>query len=237
MKDEEFKDPFLSAHPYRIPDMPERIKSVHQPKALRVVANVVSVLFHPLFVPAYIVTFLLYVHPYSFSGFSPELRLLRLISIVLLTAFFPAFSVFLLKKLGFIQSIYLKTQKERIIPYIISNFFFFWVFYVSKNLPGSPPVFVTLLLGIFISSIAAIMANIYFKVSMHAIAMGGMISFFILLAMEGNFSMGIYLSVAMLIAGIVCTARLIVSDHYPFEIYAGLFLGIISQAIAVAFQT
>lgn len=236
MKDAEFEDPFLSANPYRISDTPERSRPMHQPKALQLVAHVVSVLFHPLFVPTYIVAFLLYVHPYTFSGFAQELRLLRLISIVLLTAFFPAFSVFLLKKLGFIQSIYLKTQKERIIPYIISNFFFFWIFYVSRNLPDSPPVFVTLLLGIFISSIAAIMANIYFKVSMHAIAMGGIITFFIMLAMEGNFSMGVYLSVAMLIAGIVCTSRLIVSDHYPFEIYAGLFLGIISQAIAIVFK-
>ncbi len=236
MKDSEFKDPFLSAHPYRVPDTHERIRPVHHPKALRLVADAVSVLFHPLFVPSYIVAFLLYVHPYAFSGFASELRLLRLISTVLLTAFFPAFSVFLLKKLGFIESIYLKTQKERIIPYIISNFFFFWIFYVSKNLAGSPPVFVTLLLGIFISSIAAIMANIYFKVSMHAIAVGGMIAFFILLAMEGNFSMGLYLSIAMLIAGMVCTARLIVSDHYSFEIYAGLFLGITSQAVAIAFR-
>jgi len=53
--------------------------------------------------------------------------------------------------------------------------------------------------------------------------------------MQGNFSMGIYLSAAILIAGLVCTSRLLISDHYPFEVYAGFFLGIISQSIATWF--
>ena len=42
-----------------------------------------------------------------------------------------------------------------------------------------------------------------------------------------------YLSGALLIAGIVCTARLIASDHTPKEIYVGLLVGAISQLLAV----
>lgn len=206
-----------------------------QPIIVRFSAHFFSFIFHPLFIPGYISAFLLFVHPYVFSGFSPRLKLLRFISVVLLTAFFPAFVVFLLKQLGLIKSIFLKTQKERIIPYIASMFFFFWIFYVSRNLSDSPPFFVILLLGVFISSIAALMANIYFKVSMHAIAMGGMVCFFEILAMQGTFSMGIYLSLAVLIAGIVCTCRFLVSDHYPFEVYAGFLLGVISQTLAALF--
>ena len=217
-------------HPYE-----DQLAQKAQPWIIRFCANFLSFIFHPLFIPAYIAAFLLFVHPYAFSGFSPKLKMLRFISVGLLTAFFPAFVVLLLRRLGFIQSIYLKTQKERIIPYVASMFFFFWIFYVSRNLADSPPVFVILLLGVFISSIAALMSNIYFKVSMHAIAMGGMVCFFEILAIQGSFSMGIYLSLAVLIAGLVCTSRLLVSDHHPFEVYAGFFLGVISQAIAAFF--
>ncbi|MEJ7770222.1 MAG: hypothetical protein WKF89_20555 [Chitinophagaceae bacterium] len=206
-----------------------------QPFLLRLIANLFSFIFHPLFIPGYIAGFLIFVHPYAFSGFDSRLKMLRFISVVLLTAFFPAFVVFLLRRLGLIQNIYLKTQKERIIPYVSSMFFFFWIFHVSRNLSDSPRFFILLLLGVFISSIAALMANIYFKVSMHAIAMGAMVTFFEMMAMQGNFSMGIYLSASVLIAGLVCTSRLIVSDHHPFEVYAGLFLGILSQALAVFF--
>ena len=199
---------------------------------IRFLAHFFSFIFHPLFIPGYIAAFLLFIHPYVFSGFNEKLRVLRLISVILLTAVFPLFTVFLLKQLGFVRSIFLRTQKERIIPYIASMFYFFWIFYVSRTLPDSPRLFVVMLLGVFISSIAALMANIYFKVSMHAIAMGALVSFFVMLSMQGNFSMGIFLSAAILIAGLVCTSTLLVSDHYPFEVYAGFFLGVISQSIA-----
>lgn len=206
-----------------------------QPKPVRLFAQFLSFVFHPLFIPAYISAFLIFVHPYAFSGMNFRLKVLRFVSVILLTAFFPAFTVFLLKSLGFARSIHLRTQKERIIPYVASMFFYFWIFYVSRNLAGSPVIFTTLLLGIFIASIAALMANIYFKVSMHAIAMGGMVAFFLILAVFGSFPVTIFLAVAILVAGLVCSSRLIVSDHHPFEIYAGFFLGVISQTIAVFF--
>jgi hypothetical protein len=206
-----------------------------QPMPVRFFAHFFSFVFHPLFIPGYISAFLIFVHPYAFSGVSFKLKVLRLASVILLTAFFPAFTVFLLKMLGFANSFFLRTQKERIIPYVASMFFFFWIFYVSRNLPGSPIIFTTLLLGTFLGSIAALMANIYFKVSMHGIAMGGLVTFFLILAVFGSFPVTFYLSMAILIAGLVCTSRLIVSDHHPFEVYAGFFLGVIAQTVAVFF--
>ena len=221
--------------PYPRQEEVPREKAPRQPLAIRMFAHFFSILFHPLFIPGYIAAFLLFVHPYIFPGFNMKIRMLRFISVVLLTAFFPAFVVLLLRQLKFIDSIMLRTQKDRIIPYIASMFFFFWIFYVSRNLADSPPAFVLMLLGVFIASIAALLANIYFKVSMHAIGMGGMVCFFILLSMQGVFSMGIYVSIAIFIAGLVCTSRLLISDHYPFEVYAGFLLGVISQAIATWF--
>jgi hypothetical protein len=43
------------------------------------------------------------------------------------------------------------------------------------------------------------------------------------------------LSLALLITGVVCTSRLIVSDHTPKEIYMGLLVGLVCQfAAAIA---
>ena len=206
-----------------------------QPAPVRFLAHVFSFVFHPLFIPSYLGAFLIFIHPYAFSGFDPRNKVLRLISVFLITAIFPAFTVLLLKLLGFAESLFLRTQKERIIPYIAAMFYFFWIFYVFRNLSGTPAIFSTMLLGVFIGSIAALMANIYFKVSMHAIAMGGMVTFFLIVSILGNVPMSLFLSIAILIAGSVCTARLIVSDHHPFEVYSGFFLGMISQTIAIFF--
>ena len=137
-----------------------------------------------------------------------------------------------MKQLGFIQSIFLRTQRDRIIPYIVSMVFYFWAWYVSKNLHDAAPV-TSMLLATFIGCIAGMMANIYFKISMHGIAVGALFVFFLWLAFNGTTPLGIYLAVATFITGLVCTARFIVSDHNPFEIYVGLLTGIICQLVAI----
>ena len=204
---------------------------VQQPAVVRFFAHLFSYVFHPLFIPSYTAFFLIYIHPYVYAGPDPRTRMLRLISVVLLTAFFPAFSVFLLKQLGFAKSIFLRTRKERIIPYVISMFFYFWVFYVSLNLPDMPLLFKVMLLGIFLACIVAYMANIWYKVSMHAVAMGTLLTFFLIVALQGNYPMGLYLSLAILVAGAVCTARLIISDHHPFDVYSGFLMGVVMQGV------
>jgi len=215
------------------PDAATAAMQNRQPAVLRFLGHLFSFIFHPLFIPTYITAFLLFVHPSAFVGFNDQQKALKLTSIFVSSAFFPAFTVFLLKQLRFVESIFLKTQKDRIIPIIASMIFYFWIFYVRRNQQQDPPQIKALLLGVFLSSIAALMANIYFKVSLHAIAMGGLFIYFILLSLMGDAIPGLYLSIAVFIAGAVCTARLLISDHHPFEVYAGFLFGMICQAVAI----
>jgi hypothetical protein len=90
-------------------------------------------------------------------------------------------------------------------------------------------------MAIFLASAIGLMANIYMKISMHSIAMGVAISFTILLALTQSVSFGAYISIVLLIAGLVCTARFIVSDHTPKEIYGGLLVGLAALLVATLF--
>jgi hypothetical protein len=65
--------------------------------------------------------------------------------------------------------------------------------------------------------------------------MGVMLTFILLLAFSQHLNFGIYISVALLVTGVVCTSRFIVSDHYPKEIYGGLFVGGLSMLVASLF--
>lgn len=197
-------------------------------------ARTLSFIFHPLFIPFYLSMFLLYVNPYAFAGMDDKTKLFRAISVFMLTAFFPAFTVFLLWRLKFISSIFLRTQKERIIPYVAAMFFYFWLWYVSRKLPGNPSSFVWLTLGVFLSSIAALMANSYCKISMHAIAMGNLFLFFLLLGFGGDATLS-DVATAIFTAGVILSARFFVSDHTAFEVYFGFLLGILCQFIAAWF--
>jgi len=204
-----------------------------QPFAARAFGHIISVVFHPLFIPTYIVAYLLFLHPYAFAGATEKYRLFRLFSIIFITAFLPAFSIFLMRQLNFISSIMLRTQRDRIIPYVVSMIYYWWGWHVSKNL-GDSPAMVAMLLGTFLISIAGMMANIYFKISMHGMAAGLLIAFFLWLSFNGTVAIGAYLAIATFITGLVCTARALVSDHTPLELYGGLFTGIACQLIACA---
>ena len=203
-----------------------------QPRILQVLSRFFSYLFHPLFIPLYIAAYLIFLHPYSFAVFDQKQKLIRLLSIFVITAFFPAVTVFLLWRLQFAESIFLRTQKERIIPYVASIIYFFWAFYVSKNLEGTPKVMVFFFLGTFLAASAALMANNYFKISMHALAVGGGCAYMILLGLVSQEPIGFSIAIATLITGIVCTSRLIISDHHPYEVYWGLILGELCQVIS-----
>ena len=70
----------------------------------------ISFIFHPLFVPTYFILYLIKVVPFEFVGITDWQLQLRVFSVFWLTAFFPAFAVFLLWRLKFSESIFLRTQ-------------------------------------------------------------------------------------------------------------------------------
>ena len=200
--------------------------------AARIFGNFFSYLFHPVFVPLYIIFFLLYIHPSAFSGFSEQEKKQTVLIILLNLVIFPLITVLLLKAVGFIDSLYLRTQKDRIIPYIASGIFFFWGYTVFKEQSQYPPVLTAFILGIFLASSAALLANIYFKVSMHAIGMGGWLGFFLLLFYRNSMLMTWPLCLALLITGLVCSSRLLLRSHEQKDIYGGLLIGMVTQWVA-----
>ncbi len=204
-----------------------------QPAPIRVLANFFSYIFHPLFIPAYVTAYLLFIDPYAFAGVNFRSRLFRLIFVVFNMALIPGIAVFLMWALKLIKSMQLRTQKERIIPYAAAMIFYFWSWYVVHNQKDNPEAFVNFLLGAFLGICAAWFLNIIAKVSMHAIGVGGMAVFFLLQAFNQQDVTGVYFSIAILIAGVVCTSRLIVSDHTQKEIYMGFVAGGLCQLLAV----
>lgn len=213
----------------------EDIQESSYPLALRIPAKIISIVFHPIFIPFYVTWFFLYVEDFMFLGMIDRNKLLVLIHVFVLYTLFPLVTTLLLKGLGFIKSIYMQDPKDRIIPYVVCMIFYFWSWYVSKKLPDFPHEMMEFRLAIFIASIFGLLANIYLKVSMHAMAVGIMITFFMYTAYNDALSFGSYIALALFVTGLVCTSRLILRDHSPGEVYLGLAIGIASQCLALLF--
>ena len=204
----------------------------NQPKLLRYIAKFISFIFHPLFIPTFFMYFLIIVVPYKFEGISPWQLKMRVFSVFWLTAFFPSFAVFLLWRLKFSESIFLRTQKERIIPYVITMFFYWWMYYLSRNFKDQPIDLKYFYFGIFIATSLGLIVNNFIKVSLHAIGISGLLMAILLVSMNYPTINLIWLLFVILIAGIVISARMIVSDHTKQELMVGFGIGIFTQLIA-----
>jgi hypothetical protein len=192
-------------------------------------AKGVSYIFHPLFIPTYIFWFLTIFFPFEFPGITDKLLNLRIFSVFWMTAFFPALAVFLLWRLRFIDNVFLRTQKERIIPFFITMFFYWWMFYLSRNFKDQPSVLKFFFFGIFISTAIGVVINNFIKISLHGIAMGSALMAIILISFYYQVNLSIPIAIVALLTGIVASSRFIAGNHTNAEMYIGIFVGIFCQ--------
>ena len=214
----------------------QELTASHQPGYIKIPAKILSYIFHPLFLPTYVFFWLLLRFPYEFAGITPMALFARKITVFWMTAFFPAFSVFLLWRLKFIDSIMLRSQKERTAPYMITMIFYWWMWYLSRNFTDQPEVLRFFFLSIFFATIAGLVLNNFFKISMHGMGVGGLLVFVIITNFFYQTYLGVDLALITIITGLVCSARLILNEHNNFEVYGGLLIGALCQLLAFYFS-
>ncbi|MCW3462323.1 hypothetical protein [Chitinophaga nivalis] len=204
--------------------------------SVRAFAQAISWLAHPLFIPL-LVTFLVLQsipeYMVAFKSISKRFAFDTLyFRVAIISLGFPLLTVLLAKALGFISSIYMKTQRDRIIPYIAVIIYYFWAFYTFLQEGRAPKFYTAFFLGTFLSISIAFISNNFIKTSMHTVGWGGIIGFLLSLAWGMHMNVSIPLVITFFVAAIVATARLILHAHTPREVYLGFFIGIITQLAA-----
>ena len=214
------------------------IDQTKNPKGFaKILATVISYIFHPVFFPVYLSWLVCFSMTNVFAAtknFHLEFFLAR---VAYLTVFFPLLTVLLLKGLGFIDSIQLKNNKERIIPLMASMIFYFWAYWVMKNDTAlhAPKMIKAVFLGSFWGIICLFMANIFVKVSMHATAAGALLGLVILLAFQQTEILFLLSSISITIAVIVGWARMKLSAHKISEVWFGYVIGVVCMTAAFGY--
>lgn len=220
---------------------------------LRITAKIISMLFHPLLMPTYMLALLLLINPYLFgvSNIAEPAGKLLLLRVFLSTFFIPGVSVSLLRMLGFVDSLELQDKNERIAPYIITGVFYLWIFYNFLHNELIPTAYTTFVLGAVIGLFVAFFINIFTKISAHAVGMGGLIGMVIITMLLFSYetftlqtslfgtwrlNMNMVLIIVILLAGLVGTSRLFLQAHEPRDLYGGYFVGFVTQFIALRFM-
>lgn len=205
------------------------------PVALRVAATIASYVFHPIFLVPLMGAYLVYWEPSLYLGMDHRLKTLRFITLVTNTTFYSLVTVLLARALGLIPSLQLREQRDRIIPYVITMFFYFWSWRVMRNFPDTPAPMVAMLFGVFLATSAGLVLNSFIKISMHTMGVGGLIMFFLLLGWQGSIGIGLPLSMSIFLGGLIYAARIVVSNHSPRELVMGFLVGAATQVAGFLF--
>ncbi len=188
----------------------------------------ISFVFHPLIMPLIGVIFYFSKTPRFVPG--PLIKA-KLIALGILTILLPLLLFYLLKLVGLVESIHLKTTKERIRPLMLNCVIIILALKHVVPIDESIELYF-FFVGILLSTLTClILAFLKFKISIHMIALGGVFMFFIALSMHFSININGSLALTSLIIGAVATSRLHLNAHTPIELIIGFFIGLMPQLV------
>ncbi len=197
---------------------------------MRTVALLISILLHPLLMPTYGCLLLFFgIHNTVYDFMTPLENKWRITIIVFVFSFvFPIINIFILYKLKRIPSITLSKQSDRTYPYITTALFYFGLFYLLIDINIWPSIKLFIIGGGIAILLCAII-NLKYKISAHMVGIGGILGVLISVAFLIKFDMTIFYTGVIILAGIIGTARLILNEHKPSQLYLGFILGLVVQ--------
>jgi hypothetical protein len=189
-----------------------------------------SYLANPVFVPS-LVSLWYFNYADILDG---ENARIKMYLIFLLTAVIPILFFLVLKVLKLVQSIHLKSPRERVLPLVIYGLLILIVLRGVLN-DGAYVSLYYFFIGVFIASIIAIVLSLSkYKLSLHMMAMGGMLGFAISISMLMGLSL-IHLIMAIAVgSGLTATSRLSMKAHVGHELVFGFTVGMVCQIVFIA---
>jgi len=202
--------------------------------ALKIFFKFISLILHPLLLPTYGTLLYLWANPsMETSGLWP-----RAIASIFFNSFvMPAVAIAMMKALGFIKTFEMHDKQERIIPFIATMIFYIWTFMAVKVHLGLPYVMTVFILGTLVSVMLSFFINLFFKLSIHMVGMGGLLTATMLMMMTSERPLFLVLLGIVVLNGLVATARLYLKAHTPKELYVGFMIGILGQMAGLFIYT
>jgi membrane-associated phospholipid phosphatase len=192
---------------------------------VKVVAKLISILFHPLLLTTYLVIVL--------TVFFPSMLMIRnenqriIVSLIFVFTFvLPALNIAMLRSFGTISSLMLESRQERIVPFVfISLLYILVTFLFHYKLPFSSN-FNKLMIIITAMIVVSLIITFFYKISIHSLAMCGGIGILLPLnKVSEQVNLLWPTAITIVVAGLVMSARLFLGAHTPREVMYGSVVG------------
>lgn len=211
-------------------------------------AQLISVVTHPLLLATYILVLLLSVNPYLF-GVNHLSERWPLILMVFGSSFLvPALVILMMRGLEIIPAITMPSREDRTLPMIAIGALYMGLFAFCRKAPDIPVAYTALVLGCSVGLFGAFFVNLFSKISLHAVGMGGLIAAVLVTVQlfaydslaiplpnekELQLSLTFVLLATLLLAGLVGTVRLWLRAHELEDVVGGYIVGFVAMGISV----
>lgn len=186
---------------------------------MKTIAQLTSVVFHPIFYFTYLFVIYWQLYPFYNSGLRGNGELIMLGIIFFNTALLPSLIILLRRKGLFNQSL----SDRRQTLFFTAMIYGMSVYFFNNRL--LPEALILCLLVIALGLLIGIVINRRFKISLHASGVAGLVGFLVAFNQELGAYFYHVLILATLVAGMVGFSRLYLKAHTEKELYTGYALG------------
>lgn len=125
-------------------------------------------------------------------------------------------------------------KERRMVPYIISILCYFTGYYVMHRF-NIPHFMSNILMAALVIQILCALINVWWKISTHTAAIGGVAGALIAFSIIFMFNPVSWLSFVLILAGMVGSSRMILRQHTLTQVVAGFGVGLVSSYSVILF--
>ena len=195
-------------------------------KNIILISRVVSMMFTPFYLPLVGLAALFF---FSYLNTFPLYYILMVMGIVwLFTVLLPTRLIHLYRRYHGWTPIQLGVRERRMVPYVISILCYFIL-----SLRHTPHTITSILIAALAVQMLCAMINVWWKVSTHSAAIGGVAGGLLSFSLIFNFNPVWWLCLVILLGGMVGTSRMILRQHTLPQVVVGFFMGLLCSAVTI----
>ena len=193
-------------------------------------AKMVSVIFTPFYLP---ITGMVAVFLFSYLRIMPwTYKLSILLMMYLFTVLIPTMLIRLYRRYQGWSLLHLLARERRVIPYVISILCYFTCYNILTH-HNVPHIITSILVAALVVQILCALVNVWWKISTHTAAIGGVTGGVIAFAFIFNFNPIWWLTLVILLGGLVGSSRMMLRQHTLAQVVCGFLLGMLAVIVTV----
>lgn len=194
-------------------------------------AQIVSVIFHPLLMPVYGL-FIIFSAPALYGYLPHQVKKILTFIVIVNNMIIPLMLITYFRFRNLVSGWTIENRRERILPLITISFFYLFTVYLIYrfHIPFFIKAFV---ICSAVMAVAVTIINFWFRISVHSTGAGAITALVIILSVRMQAPLTFLLIIVILISGLVMSSRLWLKAHNSSEVWTGFLLGSMGSFICL----